>query len=62
MNWFIFIIRLGGIHLGPQMIQASALCPILAQNLKIIFCLMRRAEITGLIVDVSLFVEDERTK
>ena len=34
-------------HFGPRMIHASALCPILPQHSQILFCLMRRAAITG---------------
>ena len=32
LNFFIFILRLGGMNLGPQMMQASYLCLVLPQN------------------------------
>ena len=32
LNWFIFLLRLVGRNFGPQMIQASALCPIIPQH------------------------------
>ena len=62
LNWFIFLIILGGSKLGQQIIQASALCPILPQHLQTVFCLMWRSKITGGRVDVSMLVEEEYTK
>ena len=41
------------------MMQSSNLCPILPHHSKIIFCLMRRAEITVCRDAVSFFMEDE---
>ena len=38
LNWFIFLIILGGKKSGPWMIHASDSCPNLPQNLKIVFC------------------------
>ena len=46
LNWFICLLRLGRSNLGPQMIQALDLCPILPQHSQILFCLMWRASIT----------------
>ena len=62
LNLSIFLIRLGGGNLGPRVMQASALCPVLPQNSQIVFCKTRRSAITGWIVDVSLLVEDEVPK
>ena len=55
-------LRLDGGDLGPRMMQTSALCPIIPQHLQIIFCIMRKSEITGWIDAVSLLMEDERLK
>ena len=52
------ILRLVGSKLGPRMIQASALCPILPQYLQITLCSTQRAARNGWIVSVSLSVED----
>ena len=62
LDWFIFIIILGGSNLGPWMIQASSLCTILPQHSQIIFCLMRRYSITGWRVTIALLLEDEGQK
>ena len=59
LNRFIVLLILGGRNLWPRMMQESDLCPILPQHSKIIFCLMRKAAITGWIDTVSLFMEDE---
>ena len=40
LNWFVFLLIIGGRKLGPRIIQASALCPILPNISQIIFCLM----------------------
>ena len=56
LNWLVFIIRTDGVNLGPHMMQASSLCPIIPQNYQILFCRTRRSAITGWMVDVSLLV------
>ena len=58
LNLFIFLLRLGGRNFGPRMMQAWALCPILPQHSKIIFCFVRIAPINGWIDDLSLLMED----
>ena len=57
---FIHIfIRLGGINLGPHMMQASVTCPIFTQHSQIIFCIKRITAITECRVAVSLLMENE---
>ena len=53
LNWFISLIRLGVINLGPRIIQSSALCPILPQYFQILFCLLWRSAIAGWTVGAS---------
>ena len=62
LNWFVFLIRIGGRDFGPRMMQASALRPILPQHLQIVFCLVRRAAITGWRDYVSLLIKYEELK
>ena len=62
LNWFIFIIRLGGRKLGPRMIQESDFYTIISQNSKITFYLTWVYKMTGWRAAVSLLVEDEVPK
>ena len=62
LNWFIFLLILGGSNFGPWMMHASDLCPILPQHPQILFCLVRRSAITGWISAVSLLMEYEGLK
>ena len=62
LNLFIFLLRIGGRNFGPRMMHASSLCPILPQHSQIIFCLVRRAVITGWIVAALLLLEDKGPK
>ena len=58
LNWFIFLLRLSGSKLQIRMMQELVLCPSLPQHYEIVFCRMRRAEITGCRVVLSLLVVD----
>ena len=62
LNWFIFLLRLGGRKLGPRMIQASAFCSVLPHHFPLIFCQTLIAAINGRRVHVSLLVEYEGPK
>ena len=62
LNWFVFLMILGGRNLVPQMMQASAVCPIPPQNSQIILCIMQRDAITGCRYSVSFWGEDEGPK
>ena len=59
LNWFIFILIIGGRNFGPRTMQASALCPILPQHLQILFCLVRWSTMTIWRDTVWLFMEYE---
>ena len=62
LNLFNFLLRLGRRNFVPWVVHASALCPILPQHSQILFCIIRRAAITGCRVASSLFLEDEGLK
>ena len=62
LNWFIFIIIIGGRRLCPRMMQAPALCPILSQHSKKIFCIIPIDEIFGWRDSISFLMEDEGPK
>ena len=62
LNLFIFLIRHGGRNLGPWMMQASSMCPILPNHSQVLFYIMRGYAITVCRDDASLLMEDEGPK
>ena len=42
LNWLFFLLRLFGRNLGPRIMKASSLCPIIPHHCQISFCIMRR--------------------
>ena len=62
LNWFIFLLRLGGRKLYLWMIKESALCPILPQNYKTTLCIMRISAMTVWRVSISFLMEVELIK